>query len=91
MKSKPLDAVAVACMGLADSLLVEGGPVAPADFAVAGAFFLLREIELTMWEGQYRTALRDSTGQSDAQRWAEWKQHPASFTFAEDGHAPLAT
>lgn len=49
----------------------------------------LREIELTMWEGQYRTELRDATGKSDAERWAEWKRSPASFVFAEDGHSPL--
>ena len=45
-QSKPVDVVAVAGLGLDDSPVVPGGPVAPADFVVAGSFFLLREIEL---------------------------------------------
>ena len=45
-QSKPLDAVAVAGLGLPETPLVPAGPVAPMDFAVAGTFFMLREIEL---------------------------------------------
>ena len=45
-QSEPLDAIAVAGLDLKDDPLVGGGPVAPVDFAVAGTFFLLREIEL---------------------------------------------
>ena len=44
--SRPLDAVAVAGPALTDAPLVPNGPVAPADFVVAGVFFLLREVEL---------------------------------------------
>ena len=39
-----------------------------------------------MWEGQLKAELRDGL---DAERWAQWKRHPASFVFAEDEHAPL--
>ena len=49
----------------------------------------LREIELTMWEGQHRAQLKDSHGKDDSERWAQWKAHPSGFVFAEDGHAPL--
>ena len=49
----------------------------------------LREIELTMWEGQHRTELKDANGADDMERWKEWKAHPSSFVFKEDGHAPL--
>ena len=41
-----LDTIAVAGLDLGDAPLISGGPVAPVDFAVAGTFFLLREIEL---------------------------------------------
>lgn len=50
----------------------------------------LREIELTMWEGQHRTALRNAEGEDDRARWEEWKARPSTFVFDEDGHAPLA-
>ena len=49
----------------------------------------LREIELTMWEGQHRSHLRDAEGNDDSERWARWKARPSSFVFIEDGHAPL--
>jgi broad specificity phosphatase PhoE len=49
----------------------------------------LREIELTAWEGQSKSDLRDSRGNSDAERWAQWKAHPDGFVFEEDGHSPL--
>jgi broad specificity phosphatase PhoE len=49
----------------------------------------LREIELTMWEGQYKSDLRDGEGNPDAERWAQWKAEPDSFVFVEDGHAPF--
>ena len=49
----------------------------------------LREIELTQWEGQLRTDLRDSAGRPDMARWARWKASPSSFAFEEDGHSPL--
>ena len=45
-QSRPIDAVAVAGLGVSDDPLVANGPVAPADFVVAGVFFMLREIEL---------------------------------------------
>ena len=45
-QSQPIDAVAIASLGLPDDPLSPGGPIAPADFAVAGIFFLLREVEL---------------------------------------------
>jgi len=50
----------------------------------------LREIELTMWEGQHRGRLMDANGNDDSARWAQWKAQPSSFVFAEDDHAPLA-
>ena len=49
----------------------------------------LREIELTMWEGQNRKDLRGADGRSDADRWAYWKADPDRFVFEEDGHSPL--
>ena len=49
----------------------------------------LREIELTMWEGQFRSDLRDAQGNSDAARWAQWKANPSEFVFVEDAHSPL--
>ena len=45
----------------------------------------LREIELTVWEGQFKSVPQ----QSDAERWARWKAHPNGFVFEEDGHSPL--
>lgn len=48
-----------------------------------------REIELTIWEGQYKMNLKDADGNDDSARWAQWNAHPASFVFDEDGHAPL--
>ena len=49
----------------------------------------LREIELTVWEGQHRADLRTASGQVDSERWAQWQTHPDGFRFEEDGHAPL--
>jgi broad specificity phosphatase PhoE len=46
----------------------------------------LREIELTVWEGQYKA---DIASGPDAERWAQWKEHPDGFQFSEDGHSPL--
>ena len=51
--------------------------------------FGLREIELTMWEGQYKADVRDSNGNPDTARWARWKQDPDTFNFEEDGHSPF--
>ena len=51
--------------------------------------FGLREIELTMWEGQYKSDVRDANGNSDLARWARWKEDPDTFFFEEDGHSPL--
>ena len=54
-QSKPLDAIAVANLDLPDTPLVTGGPVAPADFAIAGCFFLLREVELASARAEHVT------------------------------------
>jgi len=64
---------------------IETGYSAPAATVRAG----LREIELTMWEGQLRSELKDGDGNSDLDRWFQWKAHPDGFRFAEDGHSPL--
>ena len=44
----------------------------------------LREIELTVWEGKLKSDLLENDP-----RWEVWNAKPASFVFAEDGHAPL--
>lgn len=46
----------------------------------------LREIELTVWEGQLKEDLKN---RDDVERWAQWKATPSAFIFEEDGHAPL--
>ena len=46
--------------------------------------FDLREIELTSWEGQYRTDIQ----REDTAAWNAWKTAPADFVFPT-GHAPL--
>ena len=50
----------------------------------------LREIELTVWEGQLKNALLNGEGQPDSERWERWEAHPDGFVFDEDGHSPLA-
>ena len=46
-QSEPLDVVAVPDLGLPDDPLVPTGPYAPADAVISGAYFMLREIELS--------------------------------------------
>ena len=60
-QSKPLDAVAVAALDLPDDPLVSGGPIAPADFVVAGCFFLLREVELAAAKAGHVTVSTDGS------------------------------
>ena len=45
-QSSPLDIEKVATLGLVDGAIVAGGPFGASDFAVAGTFFLLRELEI---------------------------------------------
>lgn len=45
----------------------------------------LRELELTSWEGRYRSDIQ----RDDAAAWQSWKTAPADFVFADTGHAPL--
>ena len=49
----------------------------------------LREIELTVWEGQLKNDIRNGDGEPDTERWQQWKAHPDGFVFEEDGHSPL--
>ena len=60
-QSKPLDAIGVAGLQIGDAPLVVGGPVAPRDFAVAGCFFLLREVELAAAMASHVTVASDDS------------------------------
>ena len=46
-QSKPLHLIKAMALTVNDQPITIGGPSAPLDFAVAGCFFMLREIELT--------------------------------------------
>ena len=69
-QSKPLDPVAVAALELPDTPLNVNGPVAPSDFAVAGCFFLTREVELAAARVAHITFSPDS--QSVTGRVSAW-------------------
>ena len=58
-QSKPLNAVAVAELQIDDTALVTAGPVGPKDFAVAGCFFMLREVEISSALAKHVTVSSD--------------------------------
>ena len=45
-QSTPIDIVAISRLALPSEPLIPGGPISPAEFAMAGTLFMLREIEL---------------------------------------------